>query len=468
YLYKNRIRVIEKQVFHGLDKLEQLYLHFNDLATFDPDTFSNIPNLERLYLHFNKIENLGPDVFSNLNRLQRLFLHNNRLQKVPKGAFKNLHSLRRLRLDSNALVCDCQLMWLAHMVKEKQHRTQVAATCQFPVPLQGKSLTSITDSEFQCRGSPLITEGPSDVDVKFGGTAYFTCKVDGDPLPEVVWLHNNEVIDDDDRYSILTDGTLMIENAQDDDVGYYECMATNPMGEVRSRKAKMVPDEEGNEVKSQDHSDTLRHGTIINEPARENDRRGDSFRNVGERTETSRTNFVTNDRVSDSVVRSETDRVNTARSNTIRNNAVRSGDRIADARSDAARNNAVRSEDSRDNDVRSDTGRGNTVRSESNEAATNEADRFNAVQSETRNEEAPAKPRFLKLPSDVNITEGSPVEIECEASGVPRPFITWTKSDEPIIEGPRIQASGLQDFQSKNAQLLSQFFIEKYFRKCHV
>ena len=56
------------------------------------------------------------------------------------------------RLDSNALVCDCRLMWLAQMVKEKQHTTQVAATCHFPSELQGKSLTSLTDSEFQCRG----------------------------------------------------------------------------------------------------------------------------------------------------------------------------------------------------------------------------------------------------------------------------------------------------------------------------
>lgn len=38
-------------------------------------------------------------------------------------------------------------------------------------------------------GTPQIKEGPTDVDVKFGGTAYFTCKVEGDPEPEVIWLH---------------------------------------------------------------------------------------------------------------------------------------------------------------------------------------------------------------------------------------------------------------------------------------
>lgn len=51
----------------------------------------------------------------------------------------------------------------------------------------------------------------------------------------------------------------------------------------------------------------------------------------------------------------------------------------------------------------------------------------------------PTKPRFLQYPRDVNVTEGSPVEIPCEASGIPKPDIVWTKDDEPVVEGPRIQ-----------------------------
>jgi hypothetical protein len=43
----------------------------------------------------------------------------------------------------------------------------------------------------------------------------------------------------DPRYSKLSDGTLMIENTLDSDVGVYECMAKSPAGEVKSRAAKM-------------------------------------------------------------------------------------------------------------------------------------------------------------------------------------------------------------------------------------
>ena len=54
------------------------------------------------------------------------------------------------RLDSNALVCDCQMMWFAEMLKEKRGSTQTAATCNFPQNLQGKSLQALSIEEFHC------------------------------------------------------------------------------------------------------------------------------------------------------------------------------------------------------------------------------------------------------------------------------------------------------------------------------
>jgi peroxidase len=44
----------------------------------------------------------------------------------------------------------------------------------------------------------------------------------------------------DPRYSKLPDGTLMIENILDSDVGVYECMAKSPAGEAMSRSARML------------------------------------------------------------------------------------------------------------------------------------------------------------------------------------------------------------------------------------
>ncbi|XP_013793255.2 peroxidasin-like [Limulus polyphemus] len=191
-------------------------------------------------MHFNEIEAIEPNTFSNLPSLERLFLHNNRLSRIPVGAFRDMKSLRRLRLDSNTLICDCHLLWLSEMLKEKQTTTQAAATCEYPVSLQGKSLTALSFDDFHCK-KPQFTEEPTDVDVSFGGTVYFSCKADGDPEPEIVWLHNkNEIIPEEDaRLSILNDGTLMITEARDSDQGVYECMAKNAAGEAKSRTAQI-------------------------------------------------------------------------------------------------------------------------------------------------------------------------------------------------------------------------------------
>uniref|UniRef100_T1IXZ7 Peroxidase n=1 Tax=Strigamia maritima TaxID=126957 RepID=T1IXZ7_STRMM len=149
------------------------------------------------------------------------------------------------RLDSNALICDCRVIWLQRMLKDKQSTTQVAATCDQPELLHGQSLVSISEADFHCK-KPSFTEEPDDVDVNFGGTSYFRCKADGDPHPDIVWFRDSNEINfqDDDldkRYSLLNDGTtLMIENTQDSDEGVYECMAKNVIGEVKSRRVQMA------------------------------------------------------------------------------------------------------------------------------------------------------------------------------------------------------------------------------------
>lgn len=56
---------------------------------------------------------------------------------------------KQRRLDSNALICDCQILWLAKMLNEKQGTTQAAAICQSPDQLNGRSVTSLIE-EFNC------------------------------------------------------------------------------------------------------------------------------------------------------------------------------------------------------------------------------------------------------------------------------------------------------------------------------
>ncbi|XP_026677143.1 peroxidasin-like [Diaphorina citri] len=165
------------------------YLYKNRITEIGSKAFQNLPKLEQLYLHHNRLERIEKGVFSNLENLDRLFLQDNKLRSIAPGSFHGLHKLSRLRLDSNALVCDCQMMWLTKMLQDKQDSSQFTATCRFPSHMEGKPLALINEEDLHCV-KPRITEDPRDVEVTLGDEVFFTCKAEGNPRPEIVWVRD--------------------------------------------------------------------------------------------------------------------------------------------------------------------------------------------------------------------------------------------------------------------------------------
>lgn len=97
---------------------------------------------------------------------------------------------------------------------------------------------------------PEFATEPEDVVVNFGDDAMFTCVATGDPAPEIIWLRDSaEIPVDATRYEIMNNGSLMVHDADETDIGVFECMAINPAGMAHSRAAKMmihIPEEIGN------------------------------------------------------------------------------------------------------------------------------------------------------------------------------------------------------------------------------
>ena len=64
------------------------------------------------------------------------------------------------RLDSNALSCDCELLWLADLLKQyaESGNAQAAATCDYPSQLQGRSVATLTAEELNCGMESLSRE----------------------------------------------------------------------------------------------------------------------------------------------------------------------------------------------------------------------------------------------------------------------------------------------------------------------
>ncbi|BFY99802.1 hypothetical protein BsWGS_02841 [Bradybaena similaris] len=236
----NKIKTIPRGSFPHLPHLHTLFLNNNELHELEEGSFDGLPQLRYLYLYKNKIQKIHPNAFRSIPHLEQLFLHSNELSKFPEHIFDSNSNLNRLRLDSNSLVCDCDMMWLADMLKEKSTHTQAAVICKYPSKFQGRSLMSIAKEDFHCE-KPKITMQPKDVDVSFGNTVYFTCRAEGDPNPEIMWFHNDNMINTniENRFNILDDGTLKIDSAQDSDKGVYECMARNAAGMAKTSKVEL-------------------------------------------------------------------------------------------------------------------------------------------------------------------------------------------------------------------------------------
>ncbi|KYN12827.1 PREDICTED: peroxidasin homolog [Trachymyrmex cornetzi] len=249
-LNDNHIRRLPVGAFEGAPNLRILYLYKNRIEHIAPGAFAGLPRLEQLYLHHNHLREIRPGTFNNLPVLERLFLHSNKLHRLPANAFVNVGPMTRLRLDSNALICDCNLVWLVERLQDKP--TEMAAICQSPHEMKGRSLTTMLPEDFHCT-KPRIVEGPEDTVVRFGDTITLTCRVTGDPTPKIKWMKNTRysweadddeekyvIREDGEKYVIREDGTLVISGTTEQDGGMYECVASSDMGSAKSRKARAV------------------------------------------------------------------------------------------------------------------------------------------------------------------------------------------------------------------------------------
>ncbi|XP_030054785.1 peroxidasin homolog isoform X2 [Microcaecilia unicolor] len=382
-LNNNQIKRIPSGVFEELESLKYLYLYKNEIQSIDRQAFKGLASLEQLYLHFNHIETLEPESFNHLPKLERLFLHNNRLAHLAPGTFHDLESMKRCkRLDSNALHCDCEILWLADLLKTyaESGNAQAAATCEYPRRLQGRSVSTITPEELHCE-RPRITSEPQDVDVTSGNTVYFTCRAEGNPKPEIIWLRNNNELSmkDDARLNLLDDGTLMIQNTQETDQGVYQCMAKNVAGEVKT------------------HEVTLRY---FGSPARP------TFVIQPQNTEVLVGESVT---LECSATGHPQPVVKWTRGD---GTPLPNDPRIITTPSGGLYIQNVNQEDS-----------GEYTCFATNTLDTIHSTAYIIVQ---------AVPQFTVTPQDRNVIEGSTVDFHCEAQGYPQPVIAWTKGGSQL------------------------------------
>uniref|UniRef100_A0A665T3D7 Ig-like domain-containing protein n=1 Tax=Echeneis naucrates TaxID=173247 RepID=A0A665T3D7_ECHNA len=82
--------------------------------------------------------------------------------------------------------------------------------------------------------------------VKFGESATLSCQATGEPIPRITWISpRSDVIPmSSERFQIMDDGTLVVKKVRLADEGKYTCVARNSAGDdVKNMKLEVEPEE---------------------------------------------------------------------------------------------------------------------------------------------------------------------------------------------------------------------------------
>ncbi|XP_014802212.1 PREDICTED: contactin-4 [Calidris pugnax] len=78
--------------------------------------------------------------------------------------------------------------------------------------------------------------------VKVGGEVIIECKPKASPRPTYSWKKGKDILRENERITVLDDGSLRIVNVTKSDAGSYTCVATNHLGTASSTGSLVVKD----------------------------------------------------------------------------------------------------------------------------------------------------------------------------------------------------------------------------------
>uniref|UniRef100_A0A8B9K650 Roundabout, axon guidance receptor, homolog 3 (Drosophila) n=1 Tax=Astyanax mexicanus TaxID=7994 RepID=A0A8B9K650_ASTMX len=95
-----------------------------------------------------------------------------------------------------------------------------------------KALLEVEDAPSD-RIPPIIRQGPANQTLVPGTTAQLQCYVMGNPLPSIQWERDGQrILGNDERVTLMDNGTLQITALQETDSGVYTCVASSSSGET--------------------------------------------------------------------------------------------------------------------------------------------------------------------------------------------------------------------------------------------
>ena len=82
---------------------------------------------------------------------------------------------------------------------------------------------------------PNFVMSPINQTIPKGKTAIFLCQATGIPVPSIKWYKSQNLITNDVRFTVLSNGTLVVKSVSEQDSGWFTCRATNDAGTSEKR-----------------------------------------------------------------------------------------------------------------------------------------------------------------------------------------------------------------------------------------
>lgn len=127
-------------------------LYANNITELPSNLFKPLNELQLLLLNANELRCLRRDVFEGLENLNLLSLYDNNIQSISNGTFTPLKALQTLHLARNPLICDCNLLWLPEMLRDRPIETS-GAKCEKPRRLVKRRLSMLQPNKFRCKAA---------------------------------------------------------------------------------------------------------------------------------------------------------------------------------------------------------------------------------------------------------------------------------------------------------------------------
>lgn len=238
-LSRNSIVELRKNTFKDNIKLRILVLSYNRIKMLEVGLFSNMSYVQRIHVDHNEIEHINENTFFNLPSLTDISLGYNKIKTIKFDLKQRLPKLNSINVEENPWICDCRLELFHQSIIINNLITHVTK-CEEPPKLKGRLWTA--KETFPC--SPVIIDPlPSTQITATTNNITLTCKVFGEPEPDVDWTNNGHIVEkvprknkqkfytSKSRTGEYTWNNLTIANLSYKDRGEYRCTAKNPGGE---------------------------------------------------------------------------------------------------------------------------------------------------------------------------------------------------------------------------------------------